>query len=43
MLVASLCIATNQHAEFLIRNGNFKSYGRSDCTWERVAEAEMEK
>jgi hypothetical protein len=23
--------------------GNFKSYGRSDCTWERVAEAEMEK
>jgi len=43
MLVTSLCIATNQHAEFLIRNGNFKSYARSDGTWERVAEAEMER
>jgi hypothetical protein len=42
-LVTSLCIATNQHAEFLIRSGNFKSYARSDGTWERVAEAEMER
>jgi hypothetical protein len=41
MLVTSLCIATNQHAEFLIRSGNFKSYARSDGTWERVAEAEI--
>jgi hypothetical protein len=43
MLVASLCIATNQHAEFLIRNSNFKSYARSDGTWEKVTETEMEK
>jgi hypothetical protein len=43
MLVTSLCIATNQHAKFLIRSGNFKSYARSDGTWERVAEAEMER
>jgi len=36
MLVASLCIATDQHAYFVIRNGNLKWYGRSDCTRERV-------
>jgi hypothetical protein len=43
MLATSLCIATNQHAAFPIRNGNFKSYARFDGTWERVTEAEMEK
>jgi len=43
MIVTSLCIATNQHAEFLVRNGNFKSYARYDGTWERVTEAGMEK
>ncbi|XP_052097407.1 uncharacterized protein LOC127732403 isoform X3 [Mytilus californianus] len=42
-LLTSLCLSTNQHAAYHIRNGRFQSYAGPTGTWEVVTEQEMEK
>ncbi|VDH93637.1 Hypothetical predicted protein [Mytilus galloprovincialis] len=43
MLLTSLCLSTNQHAAYHIRNGKFQSYAGPNGSWEVVTEQEMEK